>query len=79
LSARLVEHFEENYDEMKETFFGIVSPGTGLIQEARILFRFLVEVTTVVLQFIALVPAQYAKIAEGVHRERVSAKAFWLI
>lgn len=72
LSARLVERFEENYDEMKETFFRIVPHREGLDpEEARILFRFLVEVTTVVLQFLALVPAQYAMIAEGVHTERV--------
>lgn len=72
LSARLVERFEENYDEMKDAFFGILPPREGLDpEEARILFRFLVEVTTVVLQFLALVPAQYAMIAEGVHTERV--------
>jgi hypothetical protein len=72
LSARLVERFEENYDEMKEAFFGILPHREGLDpEEARILFRFLVEVTTVVLQFLALVPAQYAMIAEGVHTERV--------
>jgi hypothetical protein len=72
LSARLVERFEESYDEMKEAFFGILPHREGLDpEEARILFRFLVEVTTVVLQFLALVPAQYAMIAEGVHTERV--------
>ena len=48
-------------------------------QEARILFRFLVEVTTVVLQFLALVPAQYAMIAEGVHTERVFGQGVSLI
>src|SRR5258708_27704470 len=57
---------------MQEAFFGILPPRAELDpQEARILFRFLVEVTTVVLQFLALVPAQYAMIAEGVHTERV--------
>jgi hypothetical protein len=72
LSARLVERFEENYDEMRDAFFGIIPHRSGLDpQEARVLFRFLVEVTTVVLQFLALVPAQYAMIAEGVHTERV--------
>jgi hypothetical protein len=72
LNARLVERFEENYDEMKEAFFGILPHREGLDpEEARILFRFLVEVTTVVLQFLALVPAQYAMIAEGVHTEQV--------
>jgi hypothetical protein len=72
LNARLVERFEENYDEMREAFFGTLPHRQGLDpQEARILFRFLVEVTTVVLQFLALVPAQYAMIAEGVHTERV--------
>ena len=64
--------FDEYYDEMQEAFFGILPPRAELDpQEARILFRFLVEVTTVVLQFLALVPAQYAMIAEGVHTERV--------
>jgi hypothetical protein len=72
LNARLVERFAEYYDQMQEAFFGILPPRTELDpQEARILFRFLVEVTTVVLQFLALVPAQYAMIAEGVHTERV--------
>jgi hypothetical protein len=72
LNARLVERFEESYDEMRDAFFGVLSHREGLDpQEARILFRFLVEVTTVVLQFLALVPAQYAMIAEGVHTERV--------
>lgn len=72
LSARLVERFEENYDEMRDAFFGVLPPRSGLDpEEARVLFRFLVEVTTVVLQFLALVPAQYAMIAEGVHTERV--------
>jgi hypothetical protein len=72
LSARVVERFEENFDEMKDAFFGILPPREGMdAEEARVLFRFLVEVTTVVLQFLALVPAQYAMIAEGVHTERV--------
>ena len=72
LNARLVERFAEHYDRMQEAFFGILPPRSELDpQEARILFRFLVEVTTVVLQFLALVPAQYAMIAEGVHTERV--------
>jgi hypothetical protein len=72
LNARLVERFAEYYDQMQEAFFGILPPRAELDpQEARILFRFLVEVTTVVLQFLALVPAQYAMIAEGVHTERV--------
>ena len=72
LNTRLVERFEENYDEMRDAFFGTIPPRPGLDpQEARVLFRFLVEVTTVVLQFLALVPAQYAMIAEGVHTERI--------
>ncbi|MBX9679821.1 MAG: hypothetical protein K2X38_13750 [Gemmataceae bacterium] len=72
LSARLVERFEEHYDEMRDAFCGIVPYREGLDpQEARVLFRFLVEVTSVVLQFLALVPAQFAMIAEGVHTERV--------
>jgi hypothetical protein len=57
---------------MREAFFGIIPYRGGLdAQEARVLFRFLVEVTSVVLQFLALVPAQYAMIAEGVHTEMV--------
>ena len=57
---------------MRDAFIGIIPHRSGLDpQEARILFRFLVEVTTVVLQFLALVPARYAMIAEGVHTERV--------
>jgi hypothetical protein len=72
LNARLVEQFEASYDRMRNAFFGILPHRAGLDpQEARILFRFLVEVTTVVLQFLALVPAQYAMIAEGVHTDRV--------
>src|SRR5262249_11306774 len=43
LSTRLVERFEEHYDEMREAFFGIVPYRGGLdAQEARVLFRFLV-------------------------------------
>src|SRR3954470_10725270 len=72
LNARLVERFAEYYDQIQEAFFGILPPRAELDpQEARILFRFLLEVTTVVLQFLALVPAQYAMIAEGVHTDRV--------
>jgi hypothetical protein len=72
LNARLVEQFEASYDQMRDAFFGILPHRAGLDpQEAKILFRFLVEVTTVVLQFLALVPAQYAMIAEGVHTDRV--------
>jgi hypothetical protein len=72
LNTRLVERFEENYDEMREAFFGAIPHRPDLDpEEARVLFRFLVEVTTVVLQFLALVPAQYAMIGEGVHTERI--------
>jgi hypothetical protein len=72
LNTRLVERFEQAHDDMRTAFFNILPHRDGIDpQEARVLFRFLVEVTTVVLQFLALVPAQYAMIAEGIHTERV--------
>ncbi len=57
-------------DEMRGATFALVPPREGLGPEAGAeLFRFLVGVTTVIMQFLALVPAQQAMVAEGIHSE----------
>jgi hypothetical protein len=72
LRAKIVENFQRSHDRMRESFYSVLPPRQGLDpEEARVLFRFLVEVTTVVLQFLALVPAQFAMISEGVHSDRI--------
>lgn len=38
LSARLVERFEENYDEMKDAFFESFHPERGWIRKRRVSF-----------------------------------------
>jgi len=69
-------HFDEETEKARVPLAGIFfgcPPSQGRSRRKRhaCFSVFLVEVTTVVLQFLALVPAQYAMIAEGVHTERV--------
>ena len=57
-------------DEAREVLFRVARPRDGYGPEERAeLFRFLTEVTALVFQFLSLVPAQQAMVAEGVHRE----------
>jgi hypothetical protein len=55
-------------DDAREVAFGFAAPREALGPEERVeLFRFLVGVTAVIFQFVALIPAQQAMVAEGVH------------
>ena len=57
-------------DEAREATFGLIPPTEELRPAQREnMFRFLVGVTTVILQFLSLVPAQQAMVAEGIHNE----------
>lgn len=57
-------------DELREVTFGLIEPQPHLGPGERTeLFQFLVGVTTVILRFLSLVPAQQAMVAEGIHRE----------
>lgn len=57
-------------EDIRKCLFQLVSPSRALgTDEVTELFRFLVGVTTVVMQFLALIPAQQAMVAEGIHRE----------
>ena len=57
-------------DELREATFGLIEPQPHLGRGERTeLFQFLVGVTTVILRFLSLVPAQQAMVAEGIHRE----------
>ncbi len=56
--------------DLRAATFALILPRTGLGPEELVeLFRFLVGVTTVVMQFLALIPAQQAMVAEGIHHE----------
>lgn len=56
--------------EIRETMFKLVPPRTDIgREEGAELFRFLLGVTTVVMQFLALIPAQQAMVADGVHHQ----------
>ncbi len=70
LSEPLPTRRQRLMDELREAVFGLIEPqphiGPG---ERTELFQFLVGVTTVVLRFLSLVPAQQAMVAEGIHRE----------
>jgi hypothetical protein len=52
--------------------FALIPPREELDEPRRVaLFTFLVHVTSVVMQFLALLPAQHAMVAEGVHNSPV--------
>lgn len=57
-------------DELRGTVFALIDPRASLAPEERVeLFRFLVGVTTVIMQFLTLIPAQQVMVAEGIHYE----------
>lgn len=63
---------EEAADRVNKAFFELFPPADSLDPEAaRAYFRFLLEVTAVVFQFLTLIPMQQAMIAEGVHSRRI--------
>jgi hypothetical protein len=68
ISEPLQTEKDATLDRMRARLFGLVPPRADLgREEAADLFRFLVGVTTVVMQFLALIPAQQAMVAEGIH------------
>lgn len=57
-------------EELRGVTYAVVPPRDGLGPDDRVeLFKFLVGVTTVIMQFLALIPAQQAMVAEGIHHE----------
>lgn len=61
---------EQAMDDLREAMFGLVEPLAELgPEERKELFAFLVSVTCIVMQFLALIPAQQAMVAEGIHHE----------
>ncbi|KQN04856.1 hypothetical protein ASE85_07670 [Sphingobium sp. Leaf26] len=70
ISEPLAARRDDYLEEIRAAFFNLVEPSAALGRDELVeLFRFLVGVTTVVMQFLALIPAQQAMIAEGIHRE----------
>jgi hypothetical protein len=70
ISEPLPTRRETMLDEARDVMFGFVPPQDSLAaSERNDLFRFLVGVSTVIFQFLALVPAQQAMVAEGIHHE----------
>lgn len=70
ISEPLAARRDEYLEEIRGRMFGLVSPNGEIGRDDLVeLFRFLVGATTVIMQFLALIPAQQAMIAEGVHRE----------
>ena len=59
-------------DELRGILFELVPPKTELSpDEAAELLKFLVGVTTVIMQFLSLIPAQQVMVAEGIHNEHL--------
>ncbi|MBZ9737132.1 hypothetical protein LB534_27325 [Mesorhizobium sp. CA18] len=70
ISEPLAAQRDQYLEQVRSEFFKLVEPGAHLGRDEVVeLFRFLVGVTTVVMQFLALIPAQQAMVAEGVHKE----------
>lgn len=70
MSETLPSRKEGILNELRAEVFALIPPRVGLAAEhGKTLFEFLVGVTTVVMQFLALVPAQQAMAAEGIHNE----------
>src|SRR5207253_7057782 len=70
ISEPLAAQRDQYLEEVRGEFFRLVAPAIHVGRDESVeLFRFLVGVTTVVMQFLALIPAQQAMVAEGVHRE----------
>ncbi|WP_163314455.1 hypothetical protein, partial [Enterobacter hormaechei] len=47
--------------------FNLIDPRDLGLEKKIEIFRFLVHVTSVVMQFLSIVPAQHAMVAEGIH------------
>ncbi len=57
-------------NDLREAAFTLLDPQPHIGPAARSeLFQFLVGVTTVIMRFLSLVPAQQGMVAEGIHRE----------
>lgn len=70
ISEALPSRKETILEELRGKAFALIPPRPDLSPEyVKTLFEFLVGVTTVVMQFLALVPAQQAMAAEGIHNE----------
>jgi hypothetical protein len=70
ISEPLPSRRQRFMDELRDAAFGLVAPQPDLGPAERVeLFQFLVGVTTVIFQFLTLVPAQQAMVAEGIHHE----------
>lgn len=70
ISEPLPTHRQRYMQELRALAFALVEPQAHVGPAERVeLFHFLVGVTTVVFQFLTLVPAQQAMVAEGIHRE----------
>ena len=69
ISEPLPSRRQSYMEELRAATFGLIEPQPHVPLPHRAeLFQFLVGVTTVVLHFLTLVPAQQAMVAEGVHR-----------
>lgn len=70
ISEPLAARRDGYLEDIRARLFSLVPPGEDMGRDEVVeLFRFLVGVTTVVMQFLALIPAQQAMVAEGIHRE----------
>lgn len=70
ISEPLAAPRDQLMEDIRVTLFALIPPRAELgSEEAAELFRFLLGVTTVVMQFLALIPAQQAMVAEGVHHQ----------
>lgn len=58
---------ETHIASVREAVFTLIEPRDLGPEKTNEIFRFLVNVTTVVMQFLAIVPAQHAMVAEGIH------------
>ncbi|MFK0206237.1 hypothetical protein [Agrobacterium sp. NPDC090283] len=62
----------EAVERLREVMFGFAPPNADLnIPRSHALFSFLVNVSSVVMQFLSLLPAQHVMMAEGVHRSPI--------
>lgn len=62
----------EAIEAARSAMFAFVGPSSELsAQRANALFAFLVNVSSVIMQFLSLLPAQHVMMAEGVHRSPI--------
>jgi len=70
ISEPLAARRDDYLEDIRSLLFALVPPSREMGRDELVeLFRFLIGVTTVVMQFLALIPAQQAMVAEGIHRE----------